>query len=151
RNLYGLAYENAVAFAKRLGGKGNVMMFNGIAGTDTAVQWRQAALDAFKRYPGIKVVADQFANWSVADSKKDASAILQAHPSTDGVGTGGSEMSAGSISAFAEAKRKLPLFGTANPLNGFLRLAKQYRIEFVGSPYPPTMSYIAVKTALDVL
>lgn len=151
RNLYEVAYENAVAFAKRLGGKGNVIVFNGIAGTDTAIQWRQAALDAFKKYPGIKVIADQFANWSIADSKKDAAAILAANSQIDGVWTGGSEMSLGTILAFLEAKRKLPLFGTTNPLNGFLRLAKKHHIKFVGSPYPPAMSAEAVKTVLDVL
>ena len=151
RNLYSLAYENATAFAKRLGGKGNVMMFNGIAGTDTAVTWRQAAMDAFAKYPGIKVVADQYANWSVADSKKAAAAILEAQSKIDGVWTGGSEMSMGTILAYTEAKRALPLFGTANPLNGFLRLAKQYKLKFVASPYPPAMSYYGVQTALAVL
>lgn len=151
RNLYSVAFDNATALAKRMGGKGNIMMFNGIAGTDTAVTWRQAAKDAFSQFPGIKIVADQFANWSVADSKKAASAILQAQPKIDGVWTGGSEMSIGSILAFVEAGRSLPLFGTTNPLNGFLRLARQHKLKFVGSPYPPAMSALAAQTALDVL
>jgi ribose transport system substrate-binding protein len=152
RNLYLLAYDNALAFAKRLGGRGNVVMFNGIAGTDTAVTWRQAAMDAFAKFPGVKVLADQYANWSVADSKKAASAILQGNPKIDGVWTGGSEMSVGTILAFADAKRAMPrLFGTTNPLNGFLRLARQYRVKFVASPYPPAMSYYGVLECLDVL
>jgi ribose transport system substrate-binding protein len=151
RNLYTLAYDNALAFAKRLGGRGNVVMFNGIAGTDTAETWRQAAKDAFKQFPGIKLVADQYANWSVADSKKAAAAILQANPKIDGVWTGGSEMAVGSIIAFDDAKRKQPQFGATNPLNGFLRLARQDHIRFVANPYPPAMSYYAVQAALDVL
>jgi ribose transport system substrate-binding protein len=127
-------------------------MFNGIAGTDTAVTWRQAAMDAFAKFPGVKVLADQYANWSVADSKKAASAILQGNPKIDGVWTGGSEMSVGTILAFADAKRAMPrLFGTTNPLNGFLRLARQYRVKFVASPYPPAMSYYGVLECLDVL
>lgn len=151
RNLYRIAFDNATALAERMGGEGNVLMFNGIAGVDTAVTWQQGATDAFKAFPGIKLVADQFANWSVADSKKAASAILQAESKIDGVWTGGSEMSIGAIQAFLEAGRPLPLFGTANPLNGFLRLAKENDIEFVGSPYPPAMSYIGVKTCLSIL
>jgi ribose transport system substrate-binding protein len=151
RNLYDLAYKNALATAKRMKGKGNLMMFNGIAGTDTAETWRQAAKDAFGQYPNIKIVADQYANWSIADAKKAATAILAAQPTIDAVWTGGSEMSIGTILAFAEAKRKMPLFGTSNPLNGFLRLAKQYKLKFNASPYPPAMSYYGVQMALDVL
>ena len=151
RNLYTVAYDNAFAFAKRLGGRGNILMFNGIAGTDTAVTWHQAAKDAFSQFAGIKLIADQFANWSVADAKKAASAILQANPKIHGVWTGGSEMSIGSILAFADAGRALPQFGTTNPLNGFLRLARQHRLKFVGSPYPPAMSYYGLLACLDVL
>lgn len=151
RNLYDLAFKNALALAKRLGGRGNILMFNGIAGTDTAETWRQAAKDAFGQFGGIKLVADQFANWSVADSKKAATAIMASQPKIDAVWTGGSEMAIGTILAFTDAKRKLPVFGTANPLNGFLRLAKQHKLKFVASPYPPAMSFYGVRAALDVL
>jgi len=151
RNLYQLAYTNAVATAHRLGSGGNVVMFNGIAGTDTAETWRQAAKDAFGQFPKIKIVADQYANWSTADAKKAATAILSAQSKIDAVWTGGSEMSIGTILAYAEANRKMPLFGTTNPLNGFLRLAKQYNLQFVASPYPPAMSYYGVQAALNVL
>jgi ribose transport system substrate-binding protein len=151
RNLYDLAYTNAISLAKRLKGRGNIVMFNGIAGSDTAETWRQAAKDAFGQYKGIKIVADQYANWSIADAKKAATAIISAQSKIDGIWTGGSEMSIGAILAFADAKRKLPMFGTTNPLNGFLRLAKQHRLKFVANPYPPAMGYYGVRAALDVL
>jgi ribose transport system substrate-binding protein len=151
RNLYDLAHANALALAKRLHGKGNVVMFNGIAGTDTAETWRQAAKDAFGRYKGIKLVADQYANWSIADAKKAATAVMSSQSKIDAVWTGGSEMAIGTILAFTEAKHPLPLFGTANPLNGFLRLAKQHKLKFVASPYPPAQGYYGVQAALDVL
>jgi ribose transport system substrate-binding protein len=151
RNLYDLAYANAVALAKRLGGHGNVVMMNGIAGSDTAETWRQAAKDAFGRHKGIKIVADQYANWSIADAKKAATAIMASQSKIDAVWTGGSEMSIGTILAFTDAKRKLPMFGTTNPLNGFLRLAKQHKLKFVANPYPPAMGYYGVQAALNVL
>lgn len=151
RNLYLLAYDNALAFARRLGGRGRVVMFNGIAGTDTAETWRQAAKDAFSQFKGIDLVADEFANWSVADAKKSASAILQANSKIDGIWTGGSEMAIGTILAYADAKRRPPQIGTTNPLNGFLRLARQHKLKFVASPYPPAMSYYGMQTTLDVL
>ncbi len=151
RNLYEVAYSAANKLATRMGGQGNILMFNGIAGTDTAITWHDAAMQAFGNYPGIKVVADQFANWSIADSKTKAAAILAANPKIDGVWTGGSEMSIGTIQAFADANRPMPIFGTTNPLNGFLRLAKQYNLKFVADPYPPELSQVCAKLALDIL
>lgn len=151
RNLYEVAYSAADKLAQRMGGQGNVMMFNGIAGTDTAITWHDAATEAFRKYPGIKVVADQYANWSIADSKNKASAILAANQKIDGVFSGGSEMAVGTIQAFADAGRTMPIFGTTNPLNGFLRLAKQYNLKFVADPYPPEMSQVCANIALDVL
>lgn len=151
RNLYEIAYSAADKLAQRMNGQGNVMMFNGIAGSDTAITWHDAAMQAFQKYPGVKVVADQYANWSIADSKTKAAAILAANSKIDGVFTGGSEMSIGTIQAFADAGRPMPLFGTTNPLNGFLRLAKQYNLKFVADPYPPELSQTCANLALDVL
>src|SRR5581483_3653034 len=66
--------------------------------------------------------------------------------------SGGSEMSLGSVNAFVSAHAKMPVFGTTNPLNGFLRLAKQYHIKFYGAPYPPAaMSKVAADVALKIL
>lgn len=151
RNLYQVAYDSATKLAQMMGGKGNVMMLNGIAGTDTAITWHAAALQAFSKYPGIKVVADQYSNWSISLAKQKATAILAANPKIDGVWTGGSENAIGAIEAFAAAGRPMPVFGTTNPLNGFLRLAKQYNIKFVADPYPPEMAQVCANLALDVL
>jgi ribose transport system substrate-binding protein len=79
-------------------------------------------------------------------------AILSAHPKIDGVWSGGSEMSIGAIEAFASAHKKMPVFGTTNPLNGFLRLAKQYHLRFYAAPYPPAaMAKVEVDIALKIL
>src|SRR5690348_9648430 len=123
-----------------LDGKGNVMMLNGISGSGTATTWHDAATAAFSQYPGIKIIADQYANWSISLAKTRAAAIIAANPKIDGVWTGGSENAIGAIQAFADAGRPMPLFGTTNPLNGFLRLAKQYNLKFVAAPYPPEVS-----------
>jgi ribose transport system substrate-binding protein len=152
RNLPQTAYQSATQLAKMLHGKGNVVMFDGIAGSDSAEEWKAAAHAAFEKFPGIKIVAEQYANWSVATATTDMQAILSAHPHIDGVWSGGSEMSLGAINAFAAAHAKMPMFGTTNPLNGFLRLAKQYHLKFYGAPYPPSaMSKVAADVALKIL
>ena len=150
-DLYQAAYQAADGLAKSLSGKGNVVMFSGIAGVDAAETWKKAAEDAFKQYPGIKVVASEYAQWSVATSKEKMSAIMAANPQVDGVWAGGGEMALGAALAYQDAGKSQPKYGFANVLNGFLRLAKEKNLSFTGVPDPPSMSKFCLDTALDVL
>lgn len=151
RNLYLTGFESAAHLAQMLGGTGNVVMFNGIAGVDTAETWKLGAHDAFSQYSGIKIVAEQYANWSPADSKKAMEGILASNPQIDGVWSGGSEMAIGAINALSAAGRPMPKFGVTNPLNGFLRLVTQYNVQFWAAPYPPSVAKLCLDYALKVL
>lgn len=150
-DLYHTGYAAADALAKSLNGKGNVIMFSGIAGVDAAETWKKAAEDAFSKYPDIKIVAHDYAQWSVATGKSKAAAMIAAHPQIDGVWAGGSEMAVGAILAFKDAGRPMPKFGVANPLNGFLRLSQENNIQFTAYPDPPAMSKVCLETAINVL
>lgn len=150
-DLYHIGYEAALQLTQLLHGKGNVVMFNGIAGVDAAETWKRSALDAFAKYPGIKVVASDYAQWSIATGKTKAAAMISAHPKIDGVWSGGSEMAVGAVLAFHDAHKPMPMFGVTNVLNGFLRLAKLYHIKFWGYPDPPAMSKVCLDTAVKVL
>lgn len=151
-DLYHVGYAAAEALAKRLDGKGNVVLFHGIPGVDAAETWKKAAEDAFKQYPDIKVVGSEYANWSVATGKQKAAALLAANPKIDGVWSGGSEMATGTMLAVKDAGRKQPVYGVANPTNGFLRLAKENDVGFNAFPDPPaTIAKACVDTAVKVL
>ena len=150
-DLYQAAYQAADGLAKSLDGKGNVVMFSGIAGVDAAETWKKAAEDAFKQYPGIKVTASEYAQWSVATSKEKMAAIMAANPQIDGVWAGGGEMALGAALAYEDAGKTQPKYGFANVLNGFLRLAKEKSLVFTGVPDPPSMSKFCLDTAIDVL
>jgi ribose transport system substrate-binding protein len=150
-DLYQAAYQAADGLAKSLDGKGNVVMFSGIAGVDAAETWKKAAEDAFKQYPGIKVAASEYAQWSVATSKEKMAAIMAANPQIDGVWAGGGEMALGAALAYEDAGKTQPKYGFANVLNGFLRLAKEKSLVFTGVPDPPSMSKFCLDTAIDVL
>ncbi len=150
-DLYHTGYSAADGLARSLNGKGNVVMFSGIAGVDAAETWKKAAEDAFSKYPDIKIVAHDYAQWSVATGKSKAAAMIAAHPQIDGVWAGGSEMAVGAILAFKDAGRPMPKFGVDNPLNGFLRLSQENNIQFTGYPDPPAMSKVCLDTAIEVL
>lgn len=101
-------YEMAEAIVKSLGGKGNVIMVEGIAGAPIVALERAGAEKAFKG-TDIKEVRSVNGNWTANVTK---TVILQALATTpqkiDAVWTTGSE-SRVIAEAFAEAKRPQPL------------------------------------------
>lgn len=151
RNLPMMGYESAKALAEKLHGKGNVVMLHGIPGVDAAEFWKSGAHAAFKEYPGIKVVAEQNGNWSVSDALDRMRAVLTAQPKIDGVWVGGLEMGVSVINAFKDAGRPLPVMAGTNPINGFLRLAIENKVDFVAAPFPPGASKLCVDTMFKVL
>jgi ABC-type sugar transport system substrate-binding protein/ABC-type branched-subunit amino acid transport system substrate-binding protein len=144
-------YRSGDGLAKLMGGKGNLVVFNGIAGVDSTETWQAAALEAIKKYPDIKIVATEYAQWNIATAKQKMEAIMASNPQIDGVWAGGGEMALGAGLAFEDAKVTPPAFGMVNVPNGFLRLASQYNYHFVGAPDPPSMSKYCLQTAVDIL
>ncbi|HZD01436.1 MAG TPA: substrate-binding domain-containing protein [Actinomycetes bacterium] len=151
RNLPVMGYESAKALAGKLNGKGNVVLLHGIAGVDAAEFWKSGAHAALKEFPGIKIVAEENGNWSVSDSLDRMRAVLTAQPKIDGVWVGGLEMGVSVINAFKDAGRQLPVMAGTNPINGFLRLAIENKVDFVAAPFPPGASKLCVDTMLKVL
>ena len=150
-DFYEVAYKSGVGLAELMGGEGKVVVFNGIAGVDSTETWQAAALDAFSEYPGIEIIATEYAQWNIATAKQKMEAIMAANPQIDGVWAGGGEMALGSGLAFEDAGLEPPKFAMVNVPNGFLRLAQEYGYEFVGAPDPPSMSKYCLQAAVDIL
>jgi len=150
-DFYEVAYKSGVGLAELMGGEGKVVVFNGIAGVDSTETWQAAALDALSNYPGVEIIATEYAQWNIATAKQKMEAIMAANPEIDGVWAGGGEMALGAALAFEDAGVDPPKFAMVNVPNGFLRLADEYGYEFVGSPDPPSMSKYCVQVAVDVL
>jgi ribose transport system substrate-binding protein len=138
-DLYRAGYEAAKALAEGLGGKGNVILINGIPGVDAAEVWKAAAEEVFAKYPGIKIVGNEYGNWSIPTSKEKATALLAANPQIDGVFGGGSEGAIGALLAFKQAGRAQPQYATVSPLNGWLRLAMEEKVKFTAWPQPAAL------------
>jgi len=150
-NLYEAGYRSGDGLAKLLDGKGKIVMFNGIAGVDATETERAGALEALKNYPNIEVVGEEYAQWNIATAKQKMEALMAANPQIDGVWAGGGEMALGAALATIDANKTAPAFAMVNVPNGFLRLADQYKLKFVGAPDPPAMSKYCLQTAVDIL
>jgi ribose transport system substrate-binding protein len=104
-NEYRMAYRAAENLAKRLNGKGNVVLVNAIKGVPAAESERQGALDAFAKSPGIKVTGEIYGDWTSSIAKSEMLQYLSTHPEkVDGVWQAGL-MSAAVSQALDQAGR----------------------------------------------
>jgi ribose transport system substrate-binding protein len=139
--------------ADQLGGKGNIVVLNGIAGTGTDEMRNRGAKDVFRRYPDIKILGEAFAGWDYAEAKGAIEGFLSAHPQIDGVWSQGGAMTQAALDAFIAARRPLvPMSGEAN--NGLLKAWKENlnnRFDSIAPCSPTSMSADALNTAIDAL
>jgi ribose transport system substrate-binding protein len=104
-NEYRMAYLAAEDLAKRLDGKGNVVLVNAIKGVPAAESERQGALDAFAKSPGITVKGEIYGDWTSSVAKSEMLKYLSTHPEKiDGVWQAGL-MSAAVDQALEQAGR----------------------------------------------
>ncbi len=140
--------------AKKLGGKGNIVILSGIAGNDTNQLRFQGAKDVFDKNPGIKILGEAFAEWDYAKGKVAVENLLAANPQIDGVYSQGGAMTLAAIDAFVEAGRPLvPMVGESN--NGFLKAWKKYMgkdtFDSIGPIVRDDTGAIALETAIKAL
>jgi len=91
--------------AGRLGGKGNVVVLEGIPGAASSEDRKKGAAEVFPKYSGIKVVAQQTAEYDRVKALHVMENILQAQPKIDAVYCFNDEMAMGALSAVKAAKR----------------------------------------------
>jgi ribose transport system substrate-binding protein len=89
--------------AMLLGEKGNVVELEGIVGTSAARDRGQGFGAAISKYPDIKIVAKQVANFNRAEGLVVMENILQANPNIDAVFAHNDEMALGAIEAIKAA------------------------------------------------
>jgi ribose transport system substrate-binding protein len=108
-NFYRWGYEMMDDIAKKLNGKGNVLMVEGIAGAPIVPMERSGADKVLADNPGLKAVRSVNGNWTANVTKTVVLQALATNPAPiDAVWTTGSE-SRVIAEAFAEAGRPAPL------------------------------------------
>jgi ribose transport system substrate-binding protein len=81
------ARMSAEWLVEELGGKGDVVVINGIAGHPANEARYDAVKKVFAANPGIKVVQETNADWDQATAQQEMSNILASRPNIDGVWT----------------------------------------------------------------
>jgi ribose transport system substrate-binding protein len=91
--------------AAKLGGKGNVVVMEGIPGAASSEDRKVGTAEVFPKYPGIKIVAQQSGQYDRAKALNVMENILQAQPKIDVVYCFNDEMAMGVLAAVKAARR----------------------------------------------
>lgn len=149
---YDAASKVAKAVAEKLGGKGKVIILEGIAGAQSAIDLKQGAVDTFGTYEGIEIVASQTANWNRAEAMQVTQNLLQAHPDVDAIFASNDEMAMGAVEAVDQAglTGKIIIAGLdAN--RDALEAIKEGKMTITCDKMGFDQGYVGVETAVKVL
>ena len=141
----------AEAMAKQLGGKGKIVMMEGVpcqVNTDRVEAFREI----IKNYPDIEILSTGTTNWSTEKGLSLMENFLQKFPQIDAVWAGDHDVLIGALKAYEESKRKDVKFfigGGGSKLIIKKILDKDPLVPLTVT-YPPRMLYVAAFEALEM-
>ncbi|MFJ7153133.1 substrate-binding domain-containing protein [Streptomyces sp. NPDC100445] len=138
----------AKTIAEKLGGKGRIVILQGQAGTSAARERAQGFANGLKAYPGIRVLAQQPADFDRTKGLDVMSNLLQAHPDVQGVVAANDEMALGAIRALgSRAGRSVQVVGFDGTPDG-LTAVKDGTLYASVAQQPAQLGRTAVDNAL---
>jgi len=103
---FGVAANTARYLLKAMGGKGNVIIIEGVKGSSTSDERVRGFHQALKEFPDVKVLASQPANFQRLQALQVTENLIQSHPSLKGVLAATDAMAMGAIEALEAAGKK---------------------------------------------
>jgi ribose transport system substrate-binding protein len=145
--------KSAQYMVQKLGGKGNIAILEGIPGTNVSKDRVSAALEVFKANPGIRIVAQQPADWNRDKADKVTQNILVANPQIDAIWASDDDMALGVEAALKQASRdkNVWVLGGAGMKDIVKRVMDRDPLFPADITYPPSMIGIGIQTAAGML
>ncbi|MGQ9857046.1 MAG: D-ribose ABC transporter substrate-binding protein [Fervidobacterium sp.] len=138
--------------AQQLKGTGKVVMLVGIPGTSAARDRGAGFKNELKKYPNIKLVAEQVANFNRAEGMRVMENLLQAYPDINAVFAQNDEMALGAIEAIRAAGKlgKILVVGF-DAIPDALNAVKKGEMAATVAQQPYLMGQLAVQKAHEYL
>jgi ABC-type sugar transport system substrate-binding protein len=111
---YELAKQAAEALVAKLGGKGKVLVLEGVTGSQTAMDIKNGATEVLLTTPGIEILDSQPANYLRTDGLTVTQNLLQKYPEVDAIFAANAESALGAAEAIRQAGRKGIKIATLN-------------------------------------
>lgn len=150
---YDFGYIGAKWLCEQLNGEGNIICLDGMAGLSSAVLRMEGAQAAFSEYPGIKVLASEYANWDYATAKPVVENLMAAYDNIDGIWSSGGDMTRAAVEVWADSGQDwIPMMG--EDCNGFLKLWCEYKDEglsCIATSLPTWLFAYGAELGLEIL
>ena len=148
----GFGRAGAQAIAKAINGKGNIVIMEGIPCVVNSDR-----VNAFKaeiaKYPGIKILDSQAANWDTEKGMRLMENFLQKYPKIDAVWTGDDDVLLGALKAYEESKRSdvQSFVGGAGAKLIVKMVMDGHKLVRFDVTYPPKMIEVGARQAVALL
>ena len=143
--------QAAAELGRLLGGKGEIIVLEGKAGTSAARDRGKGFTEGMKAFPGIKIVATQTANFDRTEGLDVTTNLMQAHPGVVGIFAHNDEMALGAIKALgAKAGKAVKLCGFDGTADGFSAV-KAGTLNCTVAQLPSELGKQAVQQAVKAL
>lgn len=150
------SYSGCVAlgqyFVKTVGEQGNYAELLGIVGDNNTFNRSKGFHSVVDRYPGLKMVAQQSADFDRAKGLEVLESILQAHPDISAVFCGNDSMAMGAYQALVAAGKtdKVKIFGF-DGADDVVKLIAEGKIAATGMQFPKLMARTAAESAMKYI
>ena len=139
--------------ARRLKGRGNVVMMNGFMGQAAQIKRDRGAREVLARSPGLKLLADQTADWDRAKAMTLMENWIQSYgPQLNAVFAQNDEMAMGALLALEQAKMKGKVIVVGvDSIADALQAVKDGRLDATVFQDANGQGAIAVETAVKIV
>jgi ribose transport system substrate-binding protein len=137
---------------QQMGGAGEIAILHGVLGSTAEIQRTQGCQEAIKATPGIKVVAEETANWDETEAFKATQNILSANPNLKAVFGECDAMGLGAAKAAQQANRHEGMYFVG--IDGFPTMfdaVEQGLTQATMAQQPYHMGEIAVDNAISIM
>lgn len=145
--------KSAEFMVQKLGGKGNIVVLEGIAGTTVSQARVKAFRDVIAANPGIKIVAQEAADWNREKAEKVMQNILVSNPQIDAIWASDDDMALGVENALKSSGRdkNIWILGGAGMKDIVKRVMDGDPLYPADITYPPSMIAVGMQTAAGML
>lgn len=145
--LYQMEY-----IAQRLGGKGKIAIVSGIPGVGNTVSMEEGYKSVLSKYPDIKVVATEYAEYDPTKAREVTAALLTAHPDLDAIASISGNITTGVFRAVQEAGKLDQMKAwTGDDANGWMKVQADNNLPSMTVPYPISVGRETVRLAGKIL
>jgi ribose transport system substrate-binding protein len=144
------ARKSAQWLADTLGGKGDIVTINGVAGHPANQMRVEGYKEVFAKYPDIKILNEANANWDQAQGQQTMQNLLATYPDIDGVWVQDG-MAAGAWRAIESAGKTADIAATGEIRKDFLDLWSSKNLNSGASVNPPGVMASALNVAVHRL